>query len=72
MSSRLATPDLYFTGRPKLARRDQFWLGPGPILAAKVVRGTNFGKIFCQNWSGRTDFGVTGQKHEQKHYIMVS
>ena len=31
----------------------------GPILATKVVRGTNFSKIFCQNWSGRTDFGMT-------------
>ena len=38
----------------------------GPILAAKVVRGDQFGKNFCQNWSGPTDFrgtdfGVTGQ-----------
>ena len=33
--------------------------GPAePILAAKVVRGTNFSKIFCQNRSSPTDFGV--------------
>ena len=35
-------------------------IGPaGPILAAKVVRGTTFGRFFCQNRSGQTDFGVT-------------
>ena len=38
----------------------------GPILAAKVVGGTSFGKILWQNQSGRTDFRrtdfhVTGQ-----------
>ena len=37
----------------------------GPILAAIVVRGTGFGRFFCQNQSGQTnfrgtDFGVTG------------
>ena len=32
-------------------------IGPArPILAAKGVWGTNFGKIFCQNLSGQTDF----------------
>ena len=33
-------------------------IGPaGPILAAKVVRrGTGFGRFFCQNQSGRTNF----------------
>ena len=35
----------------------------GLILAARVVQGTNFGKIFCQNQSRLilwgTNFGVT-------------
>ena len=40
-------------GGPVLAAK----IGPaGPILAAKVVRGNNFGKLFSQNRSGRTDF----------------
>ena len=41
-------------GGPILAAKN----GPaGLILAAKVVRGTTFGRFFCQNRSGRTDFG---------------
>ena len=33
-------------------------IGPaGPFLAAKVVLWTTFGRFFCQNWSGQTDFG---------------
>ena len=72
MSSRVATQlasnnyrlfQIYILhGGPKLTAKT----GPAwPILVAKVVRGTSFGKIFCQNWSGRTDFrgidiGVTG------------
>jgi len=34
---------------PKLVRPNRFW-------QQKLVRGTNFGGFFCQNWSGRTDF----------------
>ena len=45
--------NLHFTGGPVLAAK----IGPaGLILTAKVIRGTNFGKIFYQNWSGQTDF----------------
>jgi len=40
-------------GGPILAAK----IGPaGPILAAKLVRGTSFGRFFCQNRSGQTDF----------------
>ena len=40
-------------GEPVLAAK----IGPArPVLVAKVVRGTNFGIIFCQNWSGWIDF----------------
>ena len=52
---------------------DQNWQGgpvlaakiglAGPILAAKVVQGTTFGRFFCQNQSGRTDFGMTVQSY---------
>jgi len=29
---------------------------PGPILAAKTGPGDQFWQVFCQNWSGRTNF----------------
>jgi len=43
-------------GGPILAAK----IGPaGPILAEKLVWGTSFGRFFCQNRSGWTDFSVT-------------
>jgi len=45
-------------GGPILAAK----IGPaGPFLAAKLVWGGTFGRLFCQDQSSRTDFGVTGR-----------